>query len=758
MKKLSWPYIGDTESEMGSMSPKGDPDRDIAPLYNDGSRGKAYGTFNDSLHSGGEDTYDYGHEYSDGTFFPLHDLLSELEETEYGAELDDLNSFANSFVSSLRKKSTIISWGDQDDNLLKKIKNLNFNIIAVNKKSKDNININSFASADSNIMFYKPRVKCDGFFNSRLFESAEESKIAIKNIYSNLNYNSYGLFISKKGLDLEGPLKQAGFSIIRKNNGLTNKLLVKKNSLKNNALVRHFNSTSNCVSSFICDVAETSNQKVAGLQPYSSLSDNCGLLFKYNKPENLTFHMGSVKFPIDIIFIDNDDKVKKIYSNIQPGSLELFTCANSKNVLEVCGGISEALNINVGDKVFLDFDSKNILSNSILASDSGLSSCIIKESETLESNLQRFKRFSVLTKNSKDQKFKTNIIKNASISTEKNIAIFSLNDFIPNEQIPLYRKAGTAPGTAFGLSLFSESFLTSGDMIKVSFSKLYENNFYKNINKKYALNLSDLIYSTNKNCSKLLSKLTQCVKEDYKIAFVYNGNFDSTIIKEAIEVGLNSSYTNNHKAKLDISDAECIKIPVNYDAQNIIEAAQDRYETDNIEVVLSGLTKSAGVPVNNETKAIAKDCIKHLDRAIKFVEKIKANLNQNSSVYEKLVQKPNVIKNSAGEYSQSSKRNSKICKEALLNIKESISLLNSIKDISTTEEIIGSIADLSKIFSSSVLSIFDLINQLDSDDFVSSLTEETKKATGASDDLIITIERTKAYITKDILGIIILSE
>jgi len=754
MKKLSWPYIGSTESEMGSMSPKGDSDRDISPPYNDGSRGKNYGTFNDSIYSGGEDAHDYGHKYSGGTFFPLHDMLSELEETEYETEVKELNSISNEFLSHIKSGSTIIGWGRQDDEALQPIKGLGINVIAVNKEKKESVNINSFASADANIMFYKTRTKCDGFFAAKPFETREEAEIAAKNIYLNLGPKSYGMFVSKASINLEDILKEVGFTVVSKFNNKLKKILVKKNSLKNSALIRHFNQNKKSISSFICDIAETTQDKIIGLQSYSNLSNNCGLLFKYSSPQSLTFHMGTVKFPIDILFIDDDNKIKKIYSGIQPGSLDLFTCAGAKNVLEVCGGISESLGIEVGDKIFIDFNEKSIEKESSLIKEIGLSSCIIKESKILKSNLEKFERFSILTKNSDDKKLKTNILKIASIEDNERIAVFNLNDFISDDQISLYRKSEDLEGSMFGLSLFSESFLTSGDMIKVSLEKFYEDNFYKNISKKYLPHLSDLIYSMG-NKSDLLNNIRANINSGYKLAFIYSGNIDADLVKEAVEVSLNSNYINDKK--INITNADCFRIPKDYSLENIVEAISDRFDSES-KIILSSITKSAGVPVDNETKAVAKKCIKHLNRAKKRAGDLSSNLEQNSSVYNKLTEKPKVVKNSAGEYSESSKRNSKICKEVLLDIKESIGLLNSIQDISTTEEVISSLADLSKIFSSSVIDVFDLINIIDSDEFVTKLSEETEKAKGASDDLVITIDRTKAYITKDILGIIILSE
>jgi len=752
MNKVSWPWIGTTKHEMGSMAPKGDADKDIAPLSNDGSRENSYGTLNPSVSALGDENADDGHEYA-GVFFPLHDDILDLQETEF----EELQSIASEFISHLHKNATIIGWGPQDDKLLSAVKKQGINVIALNKSEKDEINLSSFAAVNSSIMFYKHRNKCDGFFNSKPFETKEEARISLDNIYSNLKPKSYALLLSSSNNDINDIVKEAGFEILRKYNGKISKLLVKKNSLKNRALIRHHNSADNSVSSFLCDIAKSNQDKVTGLQSYSALSNDCGLLFPYDKPENLTFHMGSVKFPIDIAFIDEDNVIKKIYSNIQPGSLDLFTCAETKNVLEVCGGMTEALGINVGDMVFINYDEDSMNKHVSVANDFTTNSCVIKTSSASDSSFKKFDNFSLITRGNNDRFFKTNILKTASIEAEKEVAVFRLNDFISKDSIPFYRKVSDlGSGARLGLSLYSESFLTSGDLIKVSAEEFYSKSFYKNISKNYMPNLSDIIYATGKNNGKLLNKMRNCLDDGYQLAFVYSGDYEADLIKEAIEVGLNSGYTSS--CTYNISDAECMRIPSGFGYENIVDAVGDRFLNRTAHVILNDIEKRAGIPVDNETKAAAKECIEKLDIAKKYAAKLRDNLEQNLSVYERLVQKPDVIKNSAGEYSESSKRNSAICKKVLLKIKDSIGILNSIQDISTTEEVISSLADISKVFSASAIEVFDLVDSLDLDDFVTKLGEATGKSSGSTEDLLITIDRAKAYITKDILGIIILSE
>lgn len=102
---------------------------------------------------------------------------------------------------------------------------------------------------------------------------------------------------------------------------------------------------------FICDLAEDYQDKVTGLQDRDVLQANSGMLFLYKKSSDLYFHMGTVKFAIDIIFSDENNKILKIYNNIKPRSLGTFGCSNAKTVLEIPGGYCLKNNISEGDYV-----------------------------------------------------------------------------------------------------------------------------------------------------------------------------------------------------------------------------------------------------------------------------------------------------------------------------------------------------------------------------------------------------------------------
>ena len=98
-----------------------------------------------------------------------------------------------------------------------------------------------------------------------------------------------------------------------------------------------------------CDVAATPRQQASGLQAYRNLPTNRGLWFPFTARRTATFHMGDVKFPIDIIFIDNN-KISKIVVNVQPRQLGSWSSICT-DVLEVNGGWCVDNRVSVGDIV-----------------------------------------------------------------------------------------------------------------------------------------------------------------------------------------------------------------------------------------------------------------------------------------------------------------------------------------------------------------------------------------------------------------------
>jgi Na+/H+ antiporter NhaD/arsenite permease-like protein/uncharacterized membrane protein (UPF0127 family) len=100
-----------------------------------------------------------------------------------------------------------------------------------------------------------------------------------------------------------------------------------------------------------CDTDET---KTLGLQGFRKLKDTEAALFVFEPPEVVTFWMGEVTYPIDIVFVGADKKVVRVSPNCKPGSQDIYRSGKPAAwVIETAAGSG----IRVGDGVSI---SKNV--------------------------------------------------------------------------------------------------------------------------------------------------------------------------------------------------------------------------------------------------------------------------------------------------------------------------------------------------------------------------------------------------------------
>ncbi|HZE87321.1 MAG TPA: DUF192 domain-containing protein [Methylomirabilota bacterium] len=107
---------------------------------------------------------------------------------------------------------------------------------------------------------------------------------------------------------------------------------------------------------FDVEVVKSSKDEEIGLTKYRSIKEAQGMLFFFTQPSSPTFWMKNMKFPIDIIFINNNT----IVSFVQNVPAQLPTTQNpplyqpegaSNYVLEINAGLVKKYNIKKGDNV-----------------------------------------------------------------------------------------------------------------------------------------------------------------------------------------------------------------------------------------------------------------------------------------------------------------------------------------------------------------------------------------------------------------------
>lgn len=108
---------------------------------------------------------------------------------------------------------------------------------------------------------------------------------------------------------------------------------------------------------FVVEIADTTANRAKGLSGRDFLRENEGMLFLFDRPATQNFWMKNMKFPIDIIWI-NDDRIVGFAENASVSVVgeQLFIYSSLEpvdKVLEVNAGLVKKYNIKIGDTVKL---------------------------------------------------------------------------------------------------------------------------------------------------------------------------------------------------------------------------------------------------------------------------------------------------------------------------------------------------------------------------------------------------------------------
>ncbi len=111
---------------------------------------------------------------------------------------------------------------------------------------------------------------------------------------------------------------------------------------------------------FNVEIADNDNERQKGLSKRNDLDEKRGMLFIFERKDKYSFWMKDVKFPLDIIFID-DNKIVDIYKNVpaQEGKentvLPTYTSRTPANyVLEINGGLADKNGFKIGDTITIN--------------------------------------------------------------------------------------------------------------------------------------------------------------------------------------------------------------------------------------------------------------------------------------------------------------------------------------------------------------------------------------------------------------------
>ena len=105
---------------------------------------------------------------------------------------------------------------------------------------------------------------------------------------------------------------------------------------------------------FLVEIALTQEEKAKGLMFREFLNEDKGMLFVYDEEKVYNFWMKNTLIPLDIIWINSNKEVVYIKHEAQPCNGLCESISPGKNalfVLEINAGITEKLNIIIGDKI-----------------------------------------------------------------------------------------------------------------------------------------------------------------------------------------------------------------------------------------------------------------------------------------------------------------------------------------------------------------------------------------------------------------------
>lgn len=100
------------------------------------------------------------------------------------------------------------------------------------------------------------------------------------------------------------------------------------------------------------EVAETSEQKTLGLMYRPHVPSNTGMLFPYDRPQELSMWMRNTYASLDMVFIKGDGVIHRIEYGAEPMSERVIGSQGQVTaVLELAAGEAKRLALKPGDRV-----------------------------------------------------------------------------------------------------------------------------------------------------------------------------------------------------------------------------------------------------------------------------------------------------------------------------------------------------------------------------------------------------------------------
>lgn len=103
---------------------------------------------------------------------------------------------------------------------------------------------------------------------------------------------------------------------------------------------------------FTVEVADDPEEMARGLMFRESMPASAGMLFVYQRPEQVSFWMKNTLIPLDMLFAGADGVVRRVHAEAKPLDETLIPGGNGiQYVLEINGGLAQRLGIGPGTEM-----------------------------------------------------------------------------------------------------------------------------------------------------------------------------------------------------------------------------------------------------------------------------------------------------------------------------------------------------------------------------------------------------------------------
>ncbi len=100
---------------------------------------------------------------------------------------------------------------------------------------------------------------------------------------------------------------------------------------------------------FSVEVADDATERAVGLMNREQMGRMSGMLFVYDRPQNVAFWMKNTLIPLDMLFLDETGTVRRIHENARPLDTTAIPGGEAiQYVLEINGGMARLLGITPG--------------------------------------------------------------------------------------------------------------------------------------------------------------------------------------------------------------------------------------------------------------------------------------------------------------------------------------------------------------------------------------------------------------------------